>query len=49
MNGFKQREQVSKSYWKDPRWKEVDRLRKDKQIPKSNGLVMEIRSDFGLD
>jgi len=48
MNGFEQREQVSKSYWKDKRWKTVKQLRKDNKILESNDLVMSIRSDFGL-
>jgi len=49
---FEQREIVSEEYWKDPRWEEVKRLRRegpDKDIPRSNGIVMEIRADWGVD
>lgn len=50
MDGFEKREQVAKfGYWKDPRWKQVKKLRKENKIPESNRLVMEIRSDFDLD
>jgi len=49
-NGFEKREEMAVfGYWQDPRWKEVEQLRKDNKIPESNGLVMTIRSDYGLD
>lgn len=49
-DGFEQREQVAQfGYWKDPRWKEVSRLRKIGEIPKSNNLVFQIRDDYGVD
>ncbi len=49
-DGFEKREQVTKyGYWEDERWKEVTKLRKENKIPESNGLVMEIRSDWGVD
>jgi len=49
-NGFEKREEVTRfGYWKDPRWKQVRSLRKENKIPESNGVVMAIRSDFGLD
>ena len=49
MDGFEKREQLGDTYWKDPRWKQVKKLRKENKIPESNRLVMEIRADFGLD
>ncbi|MFW6282281.1 MAG: hypothetical protein ACOC1O_05785 [bacterium] len=48
LDGFEQREQVSDfGYWDDPRWKEVRKLRKNGNT--ANGLVMKIRSDWGVD
>jgi len=47
--GFEQRELVGDAYWKDPRWKEVERLRKEGKHPEANGLVMTIRNDWGVD
>lgn len=34
---------------RDPRWKEVAKLRKQGEHAKANGLVMEIRSDYGFE
>ena len=48
-DGFEQRERLGKNYYKDPRWKKVNKLRKDNKIPESNGLVMKIRADFALE
>jgi len=50
LNGFEQREQVSQfGYWEDPRWEQVINLRKQNKIPESNGLVMVIRGEWGVD
>ena len=35
-------------YYRDPRWKEVDKLRKEGDNAKANGLVFQIRDDWGL-
>jgi len=47
MNGFERREQIP-GYWRDPRWKKVKQLRKEKKDLEANGLVMSIRADWGL-
>ena len=50
--GFEQREIVGDGYLKDPRWKEVQRLREpgpDQDVPRSNGLVTEIHITWGVD
>jgi len=47
--GFKAREQLGDSYWKDPEWKEVSKLRKEGKQLEANGMVMKIRSKWGLD
>jgi len=48
MDGFEKRE-ACPAYWKDPRWKEVSRLRLEEDQSKANGLVMEIRNDWGIE
>lgn len=42
-------EALPSSYHKDPRWKEVRRLRKEGKHLKANGLVMRIRADYGFE
>lgn len=42
-------EQLPTSYHKDARWKEVRRLRATGEHAKANGLVMQIRSDYGFE
>lgn len=49
IDGFEQREILSDSYWKDPRWKIVSDLRKQEKHAEANGLVFQIRSDWGVD
>lgn len=49
LNGFEQRELVGEAYWKDPRWKEVAKLRDQNRQVEANGLVMKIRSKWGVD
>lgn len=49
-DGFEQRERVAKlGYWDDPRWKEVEKLRRKKEHAKANGLVFAIRDSWGVD
>jgi hypothetical protein len=50
--GFEQRELLGEDYWNDPRWKEVERLRSTgnpDNMARANGLVFEIRADWGVD
>jgi hypothetical protein len=47
--GFANRENVGNNYWKDIRWLEVTRLRAHNKMAKANGLVMSIRSDWGVE
>lgn len=50
IDAYEKREQVAQfGYWEDPRWKLVRELRKDGMIAKSNNLVLQIRSDYGLE
>lgn len=50
LDAFEQRELVSDfGYWDDPRWKEVQKLRKEGKITESNSLVMTIRDSWGVD
>lgn len=46
---FEAYEQLPSSYHKDPRWKEVQRLRKAGDQLRANGLVFEIRSAYGFE
>lgn len=49
---FEQYEQLPKSYHDDPRWEEVKRLRatgNSEDNLRANGLVGEIRNDYGFD
>jgi len=49
LNGFEQREAVGDAYWKDPRWKEVAKLRDQNSQLEANSLVLKIRSDWGVE
>ena len=46
--GFEKRE-LKPSYWGDPRWQEVSRLRADGKQPEANNLTFKIREDWGMD
>lgn len=46
--GFEQREQ-SPGYWNDPRWKEVQRLRREDRQSEANHLTFQIRDSWGVD
>lgn len=46
---FEAYEQLPTSYHKDPRWKEVKELRTKGEHLRANGLVMQIRSDYGFE
>jgi hypothetical protein len=48
LDGFEKREQCP-DYWKDPRWKEVTKLRDENKIAEANGLVGKIREDWGME
>jgi len=60
-DGFEQRELLGGNYWKDPRWKEVcrlrdegERLRKEggdytSKYLEANHLVFVIRGSWGVD
>ena len=48
-DGFEQREALGEAYWKDPRWEEVRRLRKEGKHPEANGLTFQIRDSWGVD
>lgn len=47
-DGFEKREALGDNYWKDPRWKKVNKLRKENKHLEANGLVGEIRYSWGL-
>ena len=50
LDGFEQRELATQQgYWKDARWDLVIKLRKEGNYARANGLVMEIRDDYGVD
>ena len=49
MCGFEDREHLGYSYQKDPRWKEVSKLRSQGDHLEANGLVSQIRVDWGLE
>jgi hypothetical protein len=49
VNGFEAREQLGNLYWDDPRWQEVDRLRKENKHSQANSLVFEIRLSWGVE
>ena len=48
-DGFAQREALGDSYWKDPRWKKVKKLRKEGKDLEANHLVFEIRESWGVE
>jgi len=55
-NGFEARERLRRQYWddprtfwNDPRWQEVRKLRINNEHAKANGLVFKIRQDWGLE
>ena len=47
LDGFEKREQ-NPNYWDDKRWKKVDKLRKQGKDVEANGLVSNIRYDWGM-
>lgn len=47
--GFEQREIAGDAYWEDPRWKEVQNLRKEGKHLEANSLVFKIREHWGVD
>lgn len=49
MDGFEQRELLGDTYWDDPRWKIVSKLREEEKHSEANGLVLKIRSDWGIE
>jgi len=49
LNGFEQRELVGDAYWEDTRWAEVAKLRDQNRQVEANGLVLKIRSDWGVE
>lgn len=46
---FELYELLPNAYHKDLRWEEVRRLRIEGKHAEANGLVMEIRADYGFD
>ena len=48
LDGFEQRELLGDAYWNDPRWLEVDELRKQNKNLEANGLVSDIRYSWGI-
>jgi len=48
MDGFEKRE-ARPDYWKDPRWERAKELRAKNNQVEANGLVGEIRSDWGME
>lgn len=49
LNGFEKRELIGKSYWEDPRWKKVRKLRKENKHGEANNIVFKIRASWGLE
>ena len=47
-DGFEERENLGGKYWDDPRWEKVRKLRDQGKDAEANGLVMAIRSSWGL-
>lgn len=48
-NGFEKREQLGDKYWQDSRWKKVRKLRSQNKQLEANGLVGQIRYNWGLE
>lgn len=48
MDGFEKRE-ACPDYWKDPRWKEIKKLRKQEKNAEANSLVFQIRKDWRME
>lgn len=48
MDGFEKRE-ACPDYWKDPRWKEVTKLKKRKDHTQANSLIFKIREDWKME
>ena len=48
-DAFEAYEQLPSSYHKDPRWKQVQQLRKEGKHAEANGLVGAIRQDYGFE
>lgn len=46
---FEQYEALPASYHSDQRWKQVRELRNQGKHLEANGLVMQIRSDYGFE
>jgi hypothetical protein len=46
---FDRYEQLPVSYHEDPRWKDVEKLRKENKFPESNDLALQIRTDYGFE
>ena len=47
-NGFEEREKLGQSYWNDPRWEEVSKLRSKGLHIDANSLVFEIRKSWNI-
>ena len=47
-DAFDRYEQLPAAYHKDPRWKIVKKLRKEKKHTEANGLVLQIRGEYGF-
>jgi hypothetical protein len=48
-DAFDRYEQLPASYHSDPRWQVVQMLRKQGAQAEANGLVFQIREDYGFD
>ena len=48
-DAFDRYEQLPESYHKDPRWKKVAQLRSEGKHAEANGLMFQIREDYGFD
>ncbi len=48
-DAFEAYEKLPASYHSDPRWKQVNELRKANEHARANGLVLQIRDDYGFE
>lgn len=48
-NGFEKREALGDTYWQDSRWEKIKELRRQNKQAEANGLVGQIRHDWGLE
>ena len=48
MNGFEKREQLGSTYWNDPRWDQVKKLRIEGKNLEANSLTFKIREDYDV-